>query len=379
MDDPEGRGAGDHQHTDSAGGARPPGVIAGALRNPWLAWILAAVILGSLAFWRLNPRDLAGAFGHVEYQWLAAVLLLYIAARIIAAWEWRVLLTKVGHAPIAGLFGAMLIGTFVNAVLPANLGDVAKIQIAANRYSLPRAGLVAGRGSEAVVNAMMFVLFALFSITVIRGGIASENQRLLLLITLVCVALCIAAVVASRTVPKTLPRWQMMQRLPRPVHNVLAHQWPRFHDGFEVIRRPRLLSLLLVVNLLGWGIDLVINWSYGNAFNLDLPFAGYLSVTLVLAIITTIPITFGSIGTWEFGVIGVLSLYGVPPERALAYAVGTHVVITSFNIGVGLLAMGVMGVQLQEVFQLGRTRALNVNPPAGRDDAARSRPAETSP
>jgi uncharacterized protein (TIRG00374 family) len=355
-----------------------PGVLARALHNRWLAWILAALVLVSIALWRTSPADLTSAFANVRYQWLAPVLLLYLAARVIAAWEWRFLLRKVGRAPIAGLLGATLIGTFVNAVLPANLGDVAKIQIAASRYALPRAGLVAGRGSEAIVNAMMFVMFALLSIALMRGSLSSETQRLLLILTVAGVAISIAAVAASRAIPKTLPQWGLVRRLPHPVRTMLAGQYPGFHDGFEVIRRPRLLSLLLLVNLLGWSIDLVIYWSYGNAFNVDLPLGGYLSVTLALAIITTMPITFGSIGTWELGVTSVLSLYGVPPERALAFAVGSHVIITSFNIGVGLLAMAMMGVRLHEVFQLRQKHAAPMRAPAAKDDGIGRGLSETS-
>jgi uncharacterized protein (TIRG00374 family) len=225
---------------------------------------------------------------------------------------------------------------------------------------------------------MMFVLFALFSMTVFRGGISPADQRLWWLIATASALVCVAAVIASRTVSDTLPQWRMVHRLPRPLYNVAAHHWPRFHDGFEVIRRPRLLSLLLFVNLIGWGIDLIVYWAYGNAFNLNLPFTAYLSVTLALAIITTVPITFGSIGTWEFGVLGVLALYGVPPDRALAYAVGTHVIITIFNIALGLIAMGMMGVQVREVFQLRGTRAPAVKPPA-LHDSPRPRPAGTAP
>ncbi len=322
------------------------------LRNTWLTQILIAVTLVSLAAWQLNLANLASAFSGVRYEWLGVALLVYIAARAINAWEWQTLLTKVGRAPIIGLFGALLIGTLVNAVVPANLGDVAKLQIVANRYSLPRAGLVAGRGSEAVVNATMFVGFVLLSVAVARGGVSSQNQPLLWVLAAACAVASFGAVIGSRMLPNILPEWQLLRRLPHRVYTSLEQQWPRFHDGFEVIRRPRLFGILLLVGLVGWGIDLLINWSYGNAFNLSLPFSAYVSVTVALAVITTFPITFGNIGTWEFAVLGVFALYGVPADRALAYAVGSHIFVTAFNMGLGLIAMVFMGVSLGDVFRL---------------------------
>jgi uncharacterized protein (TIRG00374 family) len=108
----------------------------------------------------------------------------------------------------------------------------------------------------------------------------------------------------------------------------------------------------IVLNLFGWAVDLLINWSYGNAFHLSVPFSAYLSLTVVLALLTTFPITFGNVGTWELAILGVLELYGVSSERALAFAVGTHVVSTLFNVCLGCIAMFAMRLRPSEVFSI---------------------------
>lgn len=342
-----------NNHEQPAGHPASPrrsGALRRTLRNPWVGQIVVAAVLVSLAAWQVNLAEVARSFAGVRYGWLGVAVLVYVPARLVNAWEWRILLTKVGRAPILGLFGVLLIGTFVNAVLPGNLGDVAKIQIAANRYSLPRVGLVAGRGAEAAVNGALFVLVVLLSVVVVRGGFAL--QPLLWLLAAACVVVFPGVVIASRKLPKDVPQWRTMHRLPNRLQAFLEGQWPRFHDGLEVIRRPRLLAVLLLMGIFGWGVDLVINWSYGNAFNLDVPFSAYVSITVLLAVITTFPISFGNVGTWEVGIVGVLALYDVPPDRALAYAVGTHILITCFNLGLGLIAMVLMRVHIREIFRL---------------------------
>jgi len=160
------------------------------------------------------------------------------------------------------------------------------------------------------------------------------------------------AVVASRALPAALPQWRLLTRLPHRLRDSLDRQWPRFREGLEVIRRPRLLLVAVLLNLFGWAVDLLIYWSYGQAFHLHLPLAAYLSVTVVVALITIFPITFGNVGTYELAVLSVLALYSVPSHDALAYAVGTHVFGTVFNIGLGILAMWLMGVQPGDVFRL---------------------------
>jgi uncharacterized protein (TIRG00374 family) len=325
-------------------------VLARLLRNPWLIQAVVAATLLGLAAWQINLGHVAQSFRDARYGWLLLALSIYVASRAVHALEWQITLSKVGRAPFAGLFGALLIGTLVNAVIPASAGDVVKIQVVANRYGLPRAGLVAGRGAEAVVNSMILMIFILVSFALPGVGFASPN--LLWLLAAAAALAFVAAVAASRLLPDTLPRWPVLTRLPRRLYEGLEHQWPRLHDGFEVIRRPRLLLVALVLNLVGWAIDIVIYWSYGQAFNLQLPFAAYLSVTVVVALITVFPITFGNIGTYELAIVGVLALHGLASDEALAYAAGAHIFSTVFNISLGLLAMWSMGVQPRDVFRL---------------------------
>ncbi len=312
-------------------------------------YVFAVVALAAFAMWRINLGEAVRMFRDVRYEWLALAFVVYLAARAINAWEWRILLTKVGHAPLHGLLGALLIGTFVNAIAPANLGDVVRLQVVANRYALPRAGLIAERGSEALVNAMMFVLVALLSVFVAGERGAMNGGWVLWALVFASALAFTGAVAASKMLPRTAPQLTILWRLPHRLQGALQQQWPRIHDGFEVLRRPGLLLVLLVVGLAGWTIDFIINWSYGSAFNLDVPFSAYLSITLTLAVITTVPVTFGNIGVWEASLVGVLALYGVPADSALAYAVGSHIFVTVFNVGLGLAAMALMRIRPRDI------------------------------
>jgi len=303
-----------------------------------------------LAAWQIDLGSLGRSFANANYWWLAFALAIYCVSRAVHAVEWKLTLSKVGEAPLLGLFGALLIGTLVNAVVPAAAGDVVKIQVVANRYGLPRAGLVASRGAEAIINALIMVIFIIVSLALPNVGFASRN--LAWLAAGAAGAVFVAAVVASRLLPETLPAWRVLARLPHQFRESAERHWPRVHAGFEAIRKPRLLVVNVLLNLFGWGVDLAIFWAYGRAFHLQLPWSAYLSVTVVVAILTTFPITFGNVGTYEVAVLSILSLYSVPSHDALAFAAGTHVFSTAFNIGLGLCAMWIMGLRPGEVFRL---------------------------
>jgi uncharacterized protein (TIRG00374 family) len=325
------------------------------LRNPWLLQAALAAGLLALALWQVDFHELGKAFREASYAWLALALSVYVFSRMVHALEWQITLTKVGTPPAPGLFGALLIGTLVNAVVPASAGDVVKIQIVANRYNLPRAGLAAGRGAEAIIDAAIMVIFIIISFALPGVGFASTN--LLWLVGAATALLFVAAIVGSRVMPHELPSWRIIHALPHRVGESLERYWPRVRDGLEVIRRPRLLAVAILLNLFGWGVDLLILWAYGQTFHLDLPLAAYLSITVVVAMLTVFPITFGNIGTYEVALLSVLALYSVPSDAALAYTAGTHVITTVFNVALGLMAMAAMRVGPGEIFRVRRAAA----------------------
>ncbi len=320
------------------------------IANPWAFQGLLLLGLLVLAYFEIDLKDVGRAFKNARYEFLVAAFVVYIAARFLHAVEWQISLQKVGRAPLAGLFGITLIGTLVNTVIPASAGDVAKVQIAANRYDLPRAGLVATRGAEMVVNAIMMVVFV--AVAFALPGASVVPRAVLYLMVAAALALFIFAEATSRLLPETLPDWRVIHMLPRRYVDWLRYHWPRFHAGFEVIRRPDLLGITLLLNLVGWAEDILIVWLYALAFHLSLPFGAYVSVTVAIALVTTFPITVGNIGTYELLVTSVLTLYGAGAAPALAYAIGTHVFAAAFNIVLGLAAVSVMRLKPRDIFRI---------------------------
>jgi uncharacterized protein (TIRG00374 family) len=308
-----------------------------ARRRGWVLQLVLFAVVLILVATEIDPQEVGDAFKNVRYEWLAVALLIYICSRLLHTVEWQITHARVGKAPFFGLFAILLVGTLVNAIVPASAGDIAKIQLAANRYHLPRAGLVARRGAEAIVNALIMVLFIAVSFAL--PGAAFGSVRLLLTVAVITVVVFVVAVIVSHLLGETPPHWLRRDPLPHRLREGLASHWPRIRDGLAVIRQPRLLGLAVALNLIGWMADILILWAYGEAFHLDVPFAAYVSLSVVIGLITTFPVTFGNVGTWELGLLGVLTLYSVPNSDGLAYAVGTHVFGTVFNIGLGILAM----------------------------------------
>jgi uncharacterized protein (TIRG00374 family) len=322
-------------------------------RSPWTFQVAIALALLGLALWQIDFADLGRAFNDASYRWLAVAFAIYFLSRVVHAIEWQITLTKVGRAPFTGLFGATLVGTLVNAVIPASAGEAVKVQIVANRYGLSRTGLITGRGAEGVVNALIMVMFIALSFVLPAAGVASGT--VLLLLAAGSTGAFAFAAISSNLMPAEYPGWGVFRILPASLQAGVRKRWPRFHEGLELIRNPRLLLIAFVLNIFGWLVDVAIIWAYGQAFHLDVSIGAYLSVAVAVAIITIFPITFGNVGTFELAILHVLQLYGVSGETALAFTVGMHVVSSVFNIGLGLVAMWLMGLRPGELFRLKST------------------------
>lgn len=320
------------------------------LRNPWLAQIAVAIALLALAVWQTDTGKIADSLQSVRPQWLLAALLIYMTLRMLQAGETRIALSKLGRIGILQIYGVLFVGSLVNAVLPANMGDVAKVQVMANRFGLPRAGLVASRGAESVVNALMFVVFVIVGLVLARGQANGGSPQLVL--AAISLSFCAALIAFAVLMPREMPAWRWLRILPHSFQELLREQWPRIHRGFEAVRRPRLLSVMLLLNVIGWLFEVSMYWAYGQAFNLDVPAGAYVSVAVVVALVTTFPITFGNVGSWEVGLIAALGIYGVPADEALAYAVGAHVFVTLFNIGLGAISMLLLGLSPRDLLRL---------------------------
>ncbi len=323
-----------------------------ALWHPWLFQALLVAVLLAVAVFQIDLHEVRVTLDSVRYDWLLAALAVYILARWIPAIDWQLTLTKVGYVPVSSLFGVLLIGTLVSTVVPASAGDVAKVQILANRYGLPRAGTIAGRGAEAIVNGVLMVAFIVAAIAVPAASVVPPI--VIWLLAGASVVLFLAAAAASRVLPEELSPAAPLAWLPRRAEAFLREHWPRVHAGFEILRQTRLLVVSLALNLIGWAEDVAILWLFGQAFGLDIPLIGYIAAAVAVAIVTTFPITVGNIGTYEVFIVAALKLYGVSAAQALAFAVGTHIFSTLFNLALGALAVWAMRVHPGELFRLAR-------------------------
>jgi uncharacterized membrane protein YbhN (UPF0104 family) len=321
------------------------------LPKSWAFQLLATGLFAFLAVWRVDLSQVANALQGANYLWAVAAVVFSTSTKFIDTVRWRVYLAKVGHPPLLGLFGAFLIGNLGNNLLPMRVGDMAKIQIVANRYGLSRAGLASSVFVvESVMDGVTFLILLVAGLAFLDVGFVPPG--LLWSLAVMAGGGFLATMAVSHLFPRTPPRWRWLGRLPPRLQDGLREGWSRFLDGMETMRDKALLAQAVALNFAGWFSHVVVFWLFGLAFGLDLPLAYYIVIMVAANLVSAFPITFQNIGTYEFVLLEVMAAWGVERGEALAYAAATHLLTNLWIILVGITALWLMRVHPREVFGL---------------------------
>jgi hypothetical protein len=122
--------------------------------------VVSLALLGVL-FWKLGAGELWGVLRTADLLWLLVGAALVVAALLISAWKWGLLLCAQGLCvPIPSLFNSYLVGLFFNNFLPSNIGgDVVRVHDVARRTGNP-SGVAASVLAERLLAGVALALTA---------------------------------------------------------------------------------------------------------------------------------------------------------------------------------------------------------------------------
>ena len=316
----------------------------------WALQVAVGAALIGFAVWWVDLGEVGRALRRARYEWLLLAAAIYALTRVVHSVHLRIYLSKVGRVPFPGMFGAFVIGNFINNVLPARVGDVAVLQLIANRYGLSRAGMIAARAVETLLDASVLIALMLVAIAATETGVAASAA--LWALAAGVLVLFAVAVIASRGFAPEMPSGRWLGRLPARVRGAISDAWPRVRDGLVTLRDERLLALVVALTVAGYAIEVLTFWAFGRALGLSLPFATYIGVTVVVSFVRTFPLTFQNIGTYEVALLALLGRAGVPSGDALAYALASRILISAEITVMGVAAMWLMAVRPRDLLRL---------------------------
>jgi glycosyltransferase 2 family protein len=228
-------------------------------------------------------------------------------------------------------------------VLPGRIGELARVAVL--RRHVPR-----GRGSSGALVGTVFAhrLFDLFpalllvAYVLLTAKIPHWAVTSLVLVSIVGVLLFAAAVMGARR------RQQRPLEGAKPLRQLLSMA----RQGLAVLRSPLPAFGAIVLQCLGWFLQLLAVYVAMRAFDVHAPLPAAALVLLLMNVATVFPLWPGNIGLLQAAVALPLVQYGVNYSTGFAYALVLQVVEMSVGVGVGLVFLAREGLSFATLREL---------------------------
>jgi uncharacterized protein (TIRG00374 family) len=307
------------------------------------AMVVSLIGLALVVFWWQGPDWGAvwNAFRFVVWSWIVLALLLNVASTFFRALSWSLTigqaLPEEHHPRLRNVFSAFGVGLLANAVVPGRLGERARVATLRRHLTgAPRGTTVTLVGT--VVAHRLFDLVPA-TILVVWVLLAAEVPHWAV------VALSIAVVVGSTLFAAA---WLSARRGHRPVvqegMGKIRHLLGMARQGLSVLKAPAPLAGAILLQCLGWLLQLLAVFAAMQAFGIDagLPAAGLVLVLMNVA--TILPLWPGNVGLVQAAVALPLRNYGVPYATGFAYGLALQAIEIACGVGLGLIALAREGI-----------------------------------
>jgi uncharacterized protein (TIRG00374 family) len=326
-----------------------------ATKNGKRSWISIVLRLGLglaltiWAVWHLDWGTLVDSFRHIHLIWVAATVVLFLTGLALKLLRWRWLLADLApRISWLALARAMSLGQAVNIIGLGRFGEVARV------ISLRQDAGVSGVGAATSVVAEKLLDLAFL-------GLAGGWWVLLLLrppseinVTqfLLTGAASGLAVLLFALMGQSILRWLQarLDRWDRPAARWLAPRTTAMAEGLKGLTQHDQLGRGLLISIVIWCVMLLTNMLLFLAF--DLPFSGRLGLSvLVMGLLgVAANLTPANIGPEHWAIMFGMTLFGVMPSIALAYALVLHAIVTVVPL---VLALAFNGWHWAELRSLG--------------------------
>ena len=297
-----------------------------------LSFSLSAFFL-YIAFRGTDFGEIFAAIRKANYVWLLAGFCVMMLSHVVRAWRWRYLLEPVKPGiPLRSLFSGVMIGYFVNNILP-RAGELARPYAIRRTESVPASAALGTVVVERILDTLMF-LALVFAIPIVYDGPLLDSfpwlpraGMILMVVMIPILALPLVLMLRRdwtdavvRAAARILPA-RFGERVKWSAHSFL--------DGFLFLKKPVGAIVTLSTTVVIWGLYMMSMYcsffGFGLQETLDVRAA---FVTLAISSIGIAIPTPGGTGTYHAFVSQTLTqLFAVEGALALSYATATHAIM----------------------------------------------------
>jgi uncharacterized membrane protein YbhN (UPF0104 family) len=273
--------------------------------------------LGAALFWIHSGgvQGVSAALSQARPIGLCIAAACFLGSLVASSGVWRVTCsacgTKLGRLDAATRYG---VGSLVNSLCPARLGDGVRLGLFAERLTTPGGrALTAGGILGGVAVARGLVYTVLLAVAAALGAVP-------LWPVLVAAALALSTAVAALLSRRRWPHWGIGRLL----------------DGVSsLVRRPAEAAAVLAWAAAAAACRLVAAAAVAASLQIASPLVAAVIVTVTLGVTGSIPVTPGNVGVTSAAVALALRSRGIQVPQAIACGIAFHAVEMAVGVVFG--------------------------------------------
>jgi glycosyltransferase 2 family protein len=295
--------------------------------------VAISVTLLAVTIARVDLARTADAIAAAAPLGIALGVAIVLVDLSIRALRWRVLLAAAGSGttpPYRLAFGYLSVGFAANAVLPARLGDVARAILAGTAFGLPRLATFGTVVAERLADGLTMLSLVLLSSLVLRPTEEIRNLAMfgLALAVVGSIVLAVGWVLVSRPGSR---RFTAVLRVRDLADRVAV--------GVSALRSPRTAAAFVLLTAAAATTAVAAAFTVARSVGVTLSPLEAVMFLSGIALSLAIPAAPGSLGTYEFVGVAIITSLGFSPEQALAVMVLMRVVTTFPPVISGVISL----------------------------------------
>jgi glycosyltransferase 2 family protein len=303
-----------------------------------LATIVITVVFSYIALSGIDFGEAWQALKSCDYWWLIPALGAFGLGNVARALRWRSLFAPGRRPRLAPTLDATMIGYFYNNIMPARVGEAARVIVLTKRTPVPPVETV----GTVVVERLYDVVTILAIFFVAQPWLPHVSWFKAAAIAAIVLALAVTAVATILVVYGERPLRFLLRplgRIPLFSGDRLERTVSELAHGLSGLRNKKVAGEAFMWTIVAWMLTALCSYLVSLAFHLNLPFACGVLVAVAVGLSMILPSPPAAIGVFEGAAILALKAYGLPKSTILPYALILHAVnfVPFVFVGVFLL------------------------------------------
>lgn len=287
-----------------------------------IPWIITALALW-YAFHDVEWAVLFAHLGDIDPAWASLAVALTVGSYALRAYRWQLLfpepLLTYGQA-----YRVLIMGFFMNNVLPARTGELVRAHLGAKAARVSRTHVLATVVAERLVDGLsLSLLFALFAVGMGDSSIARGLLWVAIGFGIIAFGV-LGVLVFRRKILYFATRFQ--NRVDNRASRYTVSRIELFIAGLDPLARPSRAPLIAVWSALIWGVELAVYSCVAIAYAVPLTLPQSVLFLVSVNFSSLIPAAPGGIGVIEAIGSKVLQSIGIQQELALTMVVTQHII-----------------------------------------------------